>query len=211
MFQGYKKAVQEIMTVGQRLDARGLAPATAGNYSVRLNDGTIAMTVSGRHKGRMAKGDIMRLDAAGNPLENKKPSAEALLHVVLYQRYPHVNAVLHTHSVPGVALTRGLPNETNITLENYELLKAFPGITTHETQIDLPVFDNTQDMKALAAEVRPQLKDNTHAYLIRNHGIYAWGRDMEEAERITEALEHLLACEIETMKLQENLKGRKHA
>jgi methylthioribulose-1-phosphate dehydratase len=198
----FEQAARDIIAAGQRLDARGLAPATAGNYSVRLADGSIAITVSGRHKGRMDENDIMIVDQDGKPLVDKKPSAETLLHTHLYKRYPHINAVLHTHSVPGVALTRFLPRNDNLVLEGYEMLKAFPGITTHETRIDLPVFGNTQDMEKLASEVYAKFKDHTPAYLIRDHGIYVWGRDMEEAERVVEALEHLLQCEIEMAKLK---------
>ncbi len=197
----FEQATQDIIAAGQRLDAKGLAPATAGNYSVRLQDGTIAITVSGRHKGRMDENDIMIVDDNGRPLVDKKPSAETLLHTHIYKRYPDVNAVLHTHSIPGVALTRFLPRNEHLTLEGYELLKAFPGIDTHATRIDLPVFNNSQDMDALSAEVDKALEDSTPAYLIRDHGIYVWGRDMAEAERVAEALEHLLLCEIEMMKL----------
>lgn len=197
-----EQATRDIIAAGQRLDAQGLAPATAGNYSVRLNDKEIAITVSGHHKGRMDETAIMRVDTNGNALENKKPSAETLLHTHIYNRYPHVNAILHTHSVAGVALTRFLPHKNELVLEGYELLKAFPGITTHETKIELPVFNNTQDMKFLSAEVDKKLNDNTHGYLIRDHGIYVWGRDMAEAERVAEALEHLLQCEIEMLKLK---------
>ncbi len=198
----FQQAARDIIAAGQRLDARGLAPATAGNYSVRLEDGSIAITVSGRHKGRMDDNDIMVVDTEGKPLVDKKPSAETLLHTHIYKRYPQVNAVLHTHSIPGVALTRFLPRNECLTLEGYELLKAFPGINTHATRIDLPVFDNTQDMQALSAEVDAKLEDNTPGYLIRDHGIYVWGRDMGEAERVAEALEHLLLCEIEMVKLK---------
>lgn len=188
---------------------RGLAPATSGNYSMRLSDGRIAITVSGRHKGRMNDDDIMAVDKNGTPLESKKPSAETLLHVSLYKIYPDVHAILHTHSIPGVAITRFFRDDDTISLEGYELLKAFPGITTHDTRIDIPVFDNTQDMEILSREVESRLRQNpqTPAYIIRDHGIYTWGQDMAEAERVTEALEHLLACELETVKLRATKKA----
>jgi ribulose-5-phosphate 4-epimerase/fuculose-1-phosphate aldolase len=54
-------AVEAIIASGQRLDARGLAPATSGNYSVRLSQDRIAVTVSGRHKGRLGPGAIVFL------------------------------------------------------------------------------------------------------------------------------------------------------
>ena len=67
------EAVEAIVASGRRLDARGLAPATSGNYSVRVDEGKIAVTVSGRHKGRLTRDDVMLVDERGNALENKKP------------------------------------------------------------------------------------------------------------------------------------------
>lgn len=203
------EAIEAIIASGRRLDARQLAPATSGNYSVRLSDGRIAVTVSGRHKGRLGRDDVMLVDADGRALEDKKPSAETALHTVIYRLYPQANAVLHVHSVPVVALTRYLRFSGEVLLEGYEMLKAFPGITTHEVKVGLPVFDNSQDIAALAREVAVdhgrRLRDGetpVPAYLIRGHGAYGWGQDLEEAERVIEALEHLLTCEIEALRLQ---------
>jgi len=204
------EAIEAIIASGRRLDARGLAPATSGNYSVRLSDGRIAVTVSGRHKGRLGREDVMLVDADGVALEEKKPSAETALHTVIYRLYPQANAVLHVHSVPVVTLTRHLGIAGEILLEGYEMLKAFPGITTHEATVRVPVFDNSQDIAALAREVaadcgrrRRDGQNEVSAYLIRGHGAYGWGKDLEEAERVIEALEHLLTCEIELMRLPE--------
>ncbi len=199
------EAVEAIIASGRRLDARGLAPATSGNFSVRLADGRIAVTVSGRHKGRLTRDDVMLVDAQGTALESKKPSAETALHTVIYRLFPRVDAVLHVHSVPVVALTRHLPQATGIHLEGYEMLKAFPGITTHETVVDVPVFENSQDIPNLAREVAERLPATgaqAPAYLIRGHGAYGGGKDLEEAERVIEGLEHLLSCEIEAIRLR---------
>jgi methylthioribulose-1-phosphate dehydratase len=198
-------AVEAIIASGRRLDARGLAPATSGNYSVRLGDGRVAVTVSGRHKGRLSREDVMLVDADGVALEHKKPSAETALHTVVYRLFPQVNAVLHVHSVPAVALTRHLPQASELVLQDYEMLKAFPGVMTHATRLGVPIFENSQDIPSLAREVGERLRSGraqAPAYVIRAHGAYGWGKDMEEAERVIEALEHLLSCEIEAIRLR---------
>jgi methylthioribulose-1-phosphate dehydratase len=201
-------AIEAILAAGRRLDSRGLAPATSGNYSARLGDGRIAVTVSGRHKGRLSRDDIMLVDPDGIALEHKKPSAETALHTVVYKLHPQANAVLHVHSVPVVALTRHLPGATEVVLEGYEMLKAFPGIATHETTLGVPIFENSQDVPVLAREVSEDTLERRRdgravppVYLIRGHGAYGWGKDMEEAERVIEGLEHLLSCEIEAIRL----------
>ena len=68
------------------------APATSGNYSVRLDDGRIAITISGRHKGRLSEDDVMTVDAAGRALDGQRPSAETPLHAMLYAGHPTIGA-----------------------------------------------------------------------------------------------------------------------
>lgn len=195
-------AIQQIAAIGRRLDARGLAPATSGNYSIRVEDG-IAITVSGSHKGRLSAADVMLVDGQGRPLDGRTPSAETPLHIGLYRLYPHVNAVLHVHSVPAVSLTRSLPDAGQLVLDGYEMLKALPGVTTHETRVTVPVFDNSQNTTALAKIVTSRLRQQPSppAYLIRGHGINTWGASLDEAERIFEAFDHLLTCELHTRQL----------
>jgi methylthioribulose-1-phosphate dehydratase len=197
----YASAAAAIVATGRRLDARGLAPATAGNYSVRLGDGSIAVTVSGEHKGRLSADRVMRVDPAGQPLEAKRPSAETLLHCLIYAIDAGAGAVLHTHSVAGTVLSRALGDE--IVLAGYELLKIFPGTNTHDTRIALPLVDNSQDMAALAEMLRPILAAQDPiipAFYIRGHGLYAWGASMAEAENLVEAIEFLLTCAWEELK-----------
>ena len=197
-------AIQQIVAVGRRLDARGLAPATSGNYSIRVADGT-AITVSGSHKGRLSAADVMLVDDHGRPLDGRIPSAETALHIGLYQLYPRINAVLHVHSVPAVTLTRVLADTGQVVLDGYEMLKALPGVTTHDIRVNVPVFDNSQDTTALASIVttRLQQQPSPQAYLIRGHGITTWGTSLEEAERILEALDHLLMCELQARQLHQ--------
>ena len=76
MRSGTTRLHRLLAEVGRRLDSRGWAPATAGNYSVRLADGSVAITTSGKHKGRLTADDFMRVDLDGNPLTPGKPSAE---------------------------------------------------------------------------------------------------------------------------------------
>jgi methylthioribulose-1-phosphate dehydratase len=192
----FAAAQAAIVAVGRWLDAKGWAPATSGNYSMRLDDGSFAVTVSGRHKGRLTDADVMRVDAQGRSLDGKKPSAETLLHLQLYRLFPGVGAVLHSHSPDAVGLSRAVDAD-RFTLAGHEMLKALPGVTTHAVAVALPIVDNAQDMAALAAAIEPALLESgaPPAYLIRSHGLYGWGADMAEAERVIEAIEWMIAAE----------------
>ena len=41
----------QLIEAGRFIDSKGWVPATSGNFSAKLSDGSIAITVSGRHKG----------------------------------------------------------------------------------------------------------------------------------------------------------------
>ena len=196
---------EALAAIGRRMDARGWVPATSGNLSARLGADRLAITRSGVHKGFLAPADIMAVDFAGQSLSpGLKPSAETLLHCQIYALWPEVGAVLHGHSVPATALTMALAGADEIRLEGYELLKAWGDvISSHEVSIALPVIDNDQDMPRLAARLAPLLSSGAApiGYVLRGHGVYVWGRDVQAALHRLEALEFLLATEIERRKL----------
>ncbi|MCU1728054.1 methylthioribulose 1-phosphate dehydratase [Pseudomonas sp. 7P_10.2_Bac1] len=190
----------EIIEAGRFLYGRGWSPATSSNYSARLSASEALLTVSGKHKGQLGMDDVLATDLSGNSLEpGKKPSAETLLHTQLYSWRPEIGAVLHTHSVNATVLSRLTPGDS-IEFEDYELQKAFSGISTHESKVLVPIFDNDQDIERLAAKVQPWLDAHPDCvgYLIRGHGLYTWGARMSDALRQIEAFEFLFECELKT-------------
>lgn len=194
----------QIIDAGKKLYQTGFAPATSGNYSMRLEDGNIAITVSGADKGQLTEQDIIAVDINGKVLNSvKKSSAETLLHTSLYELYPDIGAILHVHSVCSTVLSRLYKDKPQLELKNYELQKVFPNITTHESTLSIPLFANTQDMQQLAQQVKNTLPNYSNApgYLIVGHGSYVWGATMQDTLRHVEALEFLLNCELETLKV----------
>ncbi|TBW54443.1 methylthioribulose 1-phosphate dehydratase [Marinobacter halodurans] len=200
----YAEAAQSLIEAGRFLYANGWSPATSSNYSARIDEQHVAITVSGRHKGQLGAGDIMVVDLTGKPVQsNTRSSAETLLHTVLYEQFPDIGVVLHTHSVNATVLSRALAGEGRLELRDYELQKAFPGVGTHESTLSIPIFENTQDIEALSRETRQWFAEHPDqpGYLIRGHGLYTWGKTMADCLRHVEAFEFLFACELEMMKV----------
>jgi methylthioribulose-1-phosphate dehydratase len=197
------EAAAQLIEAGRRMDRFGWVPATAGNLSVRLEGGRVAITRSGFHKGFLSPEAVMAVDLHGRPEDpGFKPSAETGLHCGVYRRFPAARACLHGHS-PAVTVLSRLAGPA-IRLSGYELLKAFPGLPTHEASVEVPVLDNDQDIPRLQARVEQVWDaggDALPGYLIRGHGVYVWAEDMPGALLRLEALEFMLACELETRKL----------
>jgi methylthioribulose-1-phosphate dehydratase len=201
----FEQRADAIADAARELSALGWTPATSSNFSMRIDATHAAITISGKHKGRLGRDDIMLIDLDGQAVGTEaRPSAETALHTQVYRRWPDMQAVLHTHSRTQSVASRLFAGEGMIRLQGWELQKAITGYHSHESVLEIPVFPNTQHMPELVAQVDAWLDAGKplHAYLIDGHGIYTWGRDMAETRRHLEALEFLLACELDLKKLR---------
>lgn len=201
----FDTCADSIADTARKLSALGCTPATSSNFSMRVDADHAAITVSGRHKGRLGRDDIMLIDLHGHAVgSDARPSAETALHTQIYRRWPGIGAVLHTHSRTQSVASRLFAGKGLIRLQGWELQKAITGYDTHESVLEIPVFPNTQHMPELVARVDAWLDTGKplHAYLIDGHGIYTWGRNMAETLRHLEALEFLLDCELDLIKLR---------
>lgn len=199
---GCEDEINGLRETGSLFYQRGWSVGTSSNYSVVLEQDPLELliTASGKDKSRLATRDFVRIDRDGHPVVPNQPksSAETLLHIVV-ARELKVGAILHTHSVWSTLLSDLYFDQGHILLEGYEMLKGLAGIDTHEDSHRMEIFENTQDIPQLALQVRERLVDSAnplkYGYLIRRHGLYTWGRDLEEARRHIEILEFLLECE----------------
>jgi len=211
---GLETQIDALREVGAMLWQRGWSVGTSSNYSVVINREPLELliTASGKDKGRLSRADFVRVGARGKPTVDGQPksSAETLLHVVAAQQ-PEVGAVLHTHSVWSTVLSDFFFLQGGFELSGYEMLKGLEGIATHETTAWVEIFDNTQDIPSLAGQVRERMNDAAeplqYGYLIRRHGLYTWGRDLEEARRHVEIFEFLFECVARRIILAGDLRG----
>ncbi|MDX1925170.1 MAG: methylthioribulose 1-phosphate dehydratase [Pirellulaceae bacterium] len=197
----YAAQVDQLRRVGNIFWQRGWSLGTSSNYSVVVNRNPLQLlvTASGKDKGQLSREDFVLVDGEGKPIRDHQPksSAETLLHCVAAQQ-ENVGAILHTHSVWSTILSERFAGLGGLMIEGFEMLKGLSGVTTHEHREWLPIFENTQDIPVLAKQVSAAMHDTnnplTHGYLIRRHGIYTWGRDLDEATRQIEIIEFLLEC-----------------
>jgi 3-dehydro-4-phosphotetronate decarboxylase len=102
------QAREEICRVGKSLFERGYAHATAGNISVRLDDGFL-ITPTDACLGFLDPALLSRLDAQGRQLSGAPASKTLALHTAIYRTSAGFDAdtrcVIHTHSAHCVALS----------------------------------------------------------------------------------------------------------
>jgi methylthioribulose-1-phosphate dehydratase len=81
-----------------------------------------------------------------------------------------------------------------VELTGYEMLKGLEGVRTHEHTEQLPILENSQNMKELAGRIADLLEKqpDIHGLLLRKHGLYTWGATPREAKRHLEIFEFLM-------------------
>jgi methylthioribulose-1-phosphate dehydratase len=176
---------------------KGWSPATSTNYSFIEND-QIWVSRSGVDKSEFSENDFIPIDNAGKvqvPFEGIKPSDETMIHVLIYRLFPEAKVILHSHSKNPVLIS--MKHKAHFMVQNYEVQKGFSGIQTHDCQVQIPIFDNAQDMRYfedVLTERKSEIKQ--HCFIIRQHGTYAWGENLFAAKRHLETLDYLCECEL---------------
>lgn len=179
------------------IGAKGWAPATGGNMSVREDARFCLLSESGKDKGSLTRDDFIQVEiATSRAPSGRRPSAETGLHTLIYRLFPEAGAVLHTHTVNATVLSR-VEKGAELRLEGYEMQKSLAGQNTHLACVAIPLFDNDQDIDALARRIEAHARNHPlrYGFLLRGHGLTCWGRDVNEARRHLEGLEFLFECE----------------
>jgi methylthioribulose-1-phosphate dehydratase len=193
----FAQAADRLVEIGRDFHRRGWALGTSGNFSVVLERDplVIAITESSIDKGRMNASQILRVgdDARSLDANAGKPSAETLLHLAV-ARFAPAEAVLHTHSVWSTVLSDYHAGASGFFIEDYEMLKGLSGVRTHEHREWMPILENSQDLVLLSKQAITIMSEQpaAHGFLIRRHGLYTWGNDIDEAVKHVEILEFLM-------------------
>jgi 3-dehydro-4-phosphotetronate decarboxylase len=105
-------AREEICRVGKSLFDRGYVHATAGNISVRLDDGFL-ITPTDACLGFLNPAKLAKLDRQLNQISGERASKTIALHASIYSASEPFSAkagcIIHTHSTHCVALTLPAP------------------------------------------------------------------------------------------------------
>lgn len=173
-----------IADYGRKMSSMGLSHGTAGNISIYdAASGLMAITPSGVNYFDIQPEDIVIQDLDGNVVEGaRKPSSEAGLHAGFYKAYHSVGcgAVVHTHS--NYATTLACMGEP-IRAVHYSI----SGAGTHEVPLCGYETFGTPELaeKAVAA------CKGSRAVLLANHGLVAFGVNLEKAFNLAVNLENI--------------------
>jgi len=192
----------QIAQVIRNYNSKGWSPATSTNYSFKDEKNQIWVSRSGIDKSEFKGEDFIKINLKGEAIEeyvNLKPSAETLIHCLIYKMFPETKVILHSHGINPVVISS--LEKAEVSFEGYEIQKGFEGQKTHLNKITIPILNNSQEMSFFEKElVYKQAQITNHCFIIRKHGTYAWGKTLFEAKRHLETLDYLCECKFKTIK-----------
>jgi len=181
-------ARDEICRVGRSLFERGYVHASAGNISVRLDDGFL-ITPTDACLGTLDPARLARIDAQGRQTGGERASKTLALHRRIYDSAPEARCVIHTHSTHLVALTlQGAWSVHDILppITPYFVMKVghVPLIPYHRP-------GDPQVAELVAARIAAMAARGTpiRAVMLERLGPNVWHRSPAEASAVLEELE----------------------
>jgi len=173
---------KEVLKANIDLVKNGLVLFTWGNVSaIDKKTGYIVIKPSGVEYDGMKAEDMVVVDLNGNVIEGKyRSSSDTPTHLEIYKYHPEIGGIVHTHSTYATAFAqaeRGIP--------------AYG--TTHADYFygDIPCTRNLEESEMTEYEkntgvvINETFKDKDvvaiPACLVAHHGVFAWGKNANEA------------------------------
>ena len=165
------------------LFARGFSVGSAGNISVRLDDGGYLITPTNSSFGRLDPHRLARLDASFRHVDGDRPSKEVFMHRAFYTTRAEVGAVVHLHSTMATAIAcLAAPEET----------QPIPPLTPYfvmRVGRRLPVVPYYRPGDPAMEPAIALAAAEARAVLLANHGPVVSGKTLTDAVYAAEELE----------------------
>ncbi|WP_077619376.1 L-ribulose-5-phosphate 4-epimerase [Bacillus sinesaloumensis] len=176
---------EEVYQANLELPKHGLVKFTWGNASaIDRESGLFVIKPSGVQYETLKPSDLVVVDLEGNVVEGEmNPSSDTMTHAVLYNHYPEIGGIVHTHStwatiwaqagldVPAMGTTHAdtfygsIPCARFLTQE--EIDQGYEAQTGH-------VIIETFEERGIDVLAVPGV-------LLKGHGPFTWGRDVKSA------------------------------
>lgn len=189
-----KKLKKEVYDANMLLPHYGLVTFTWGNVSgIDREKGLFVIKPSGVDYDDLIPEDLVVLDLEGNQVEGDlNPSSDTKTHLELYNRFPGINGIVHTHSPWATSWAqagRDIPcYGTTHADYMYGTIPCVRNLTAEE----LDDYErNTGILIADLFEARKIDYQAMPAVLCKNHGPFTWGKDAHNAVHNAVVLEEV--------------------
>ena len=206
MLEELKKKVYE---ANMELQRKGLIIYTWGNVSgIDREKGLVVIKPSGVDYDTMKAEDMVILDLDGNIIEGKyKPSTDTPTHLVLYNTYPNIGGVVHTHSEWATTFAlAGISIPTFGTTHADYFYGDIP-CTRDLTENEINGEYEKETGNVIVETIGEKNPLEIPAIIVKNHGPFTWGKDPDNAVYNAVVLDKVAEMAYKTMTLNRSIES----
>jgi L-ribulose-5-phosphate 4-epimerase len=188
-----KQLRQEVLQSNLDLVKHGLVIFTWGNVSgIDREKSLVVIKPSGVSYDDMTPEDMVVLDLNGKIVEGKlKPSSDTATHLALYNAFPAVGGIVHTHSTYATAWAQAGCDIPNIGTTHADYFKDAIPCTRQMTQREIEGEYELETGNVIIERFAGLSAEYTPGVLVNNHGPFAWGKDAHNAVHNAVVLEQV--------------------
>ena len=198
----------EVYKANMELPRRGLVTYTWGNVSgIDRERGLFVIKPSGVEYDELKPTDMVVMDLAGNKVEGDlNPSSDTKTHLVLYNTFPEIGGIVHTHSPHAVAWAQAGRDIPAYGTTHADYFYGSIPCARHLTQGELDEDYEKNTGVVIAETFRKRGLDPmaVPAVICHSHGPFTWGKDAAQAIYHAVVLEEVAKMAILTRQVEPN-------
>ena len=174
---------EEVFKANLDLVKHGLVIFTWGNVSgIDRAKGLVVIKPSGVSYEEMKAEDMVVVDLNGKVMEGKlKPSSDTATHLVLYNSFPDIGGIVHTHSTYATSWAQAGVNIPDIGTTHSDYFSNAIPCTRDMTQQEIEGEYELETGNVIVERFKGLNPAYIPGVLVKNHGPFAWGKDAHDA------------------------------
>ncbi|MDR1631447.1 MAG: L-ribulose-5-phosphate 4-epimerase [Dysgonamonadaceae bacterium] len=203
-----KELKQTVFQANLDLVKHGLVIFTWGNVSaIDRETGLVVIKPSGVSYEAMKPEDMVIVDLQGKIVEGRlKPSSDTATHLVLYQSFPNIGGIVHTHSTYATSWAQAGKDIPNIGTTHADYFKDAIPCTRRMTKAETEGEYEKETGRVIVESFDRLNPDYTPGVLVNNHGPFTWGKDAHEAVHNAVVLEQVAKMAAISLQINPNTK-----
>lgn len=197
-----KKLKRRVYDANMELPERGLVTYTWGNVSgIDRKRGLFVIKPSGVDYDELTPDDLVVMDLKGNKVEGElNPSSDTKTHLVLYNAFPQIGGIVHTHSPYAVGWAQAGRDLPAFGTTHADYFYGPVPCARHLTQEELDEDYELNTGNTIVETFRERGLDPVAVpgVLCFSHGPFTWGKDPAQAVYHAVVLEEIAKMGIYT-------------
>ncbi|GAA0485992.1 L-ribulose-5-phosphate 4-epimerase [Salinibacillus aidingensis] len=194
---------QSVLEANLDLTRYGLVTFTWGNVSgISREDDLVVIKPSGVPYHALKQEDMVVVDLDGNVVEgNLNPSSDTPTHIVLYQNFPEIGGVVHTHAQASTSWAQAGKGIPALGTTHADYFYGTIPCTRPMTESEINGAYEHETGKVIVETFRDINSNEIPGVLVNSHAPFTWGKDPNEAVHNAVVLEEISKMAQQTYQL----------